>query len=53
LIDQNIDVLIEHTINGKNHVKNGGCEQCTTHEVIEAIKYMVSKSKTDGNYSLW
>lgn len=53
LIQQNMDVLIEKTVNGKEHVKNGGCEQCTTDEVIEAIKYMVSQSKTEGNYTLW
>jgi cytochrome c5 len=53
LIAKNMDVLIENTVNGKDHVKNGGCEQCTTDEVIEAIKYMVSQSKTDGNFSLW
>lgn len=53
LIDQNIDVLFENTINGKKHLKNGGCDKCTTNEVIEAIKYMVSQSKTEGNYSLW
>lgn len=53
LIAQNMDVLIENTVNGKKHLKNGGCDQCTTIEVIEAIKYMVSQSKTEGNYSLW
>ncbi len=53
LIAQNMDVLIKNTINSKDHLKNGGCEQCTTDEVIEAIKYMVSQSKTEGNFSLW
>ncbi|MFI4918079.1 MAG: c-type cytochrome [Legionellales bacterium] len=53
LINKNMDVLIENTIDGKNHIKNGGCDRCTSNEVIEAIKYMVSQSKTDGNYSLW
>jgi cytochrome c5 len=53
LIAQNMDVLIEKTINGKNHPHKGGCEQCTDNEVIEAIKYMVSQSKTGGNYTLW
>ncbi|WP_115710662.1 c-type cytochrome [Legionella sainthelensi] len=53
LIAENMDVLIENTVNGKSHVKNGGCKHCSTDEVIEAIKYMVSKSKTEGNYSLW
>lgn len=53
LIDQNIDVLIEKTIHGEHHPGNGGCKNCSTSEIIEAIKYMVSKSKTEGNYSLW
>lgn len=53
LIDQNIDVLIEHTLHGEHHPVQGGCEHCTTGEVISAIKYMVNQSKTEGNYSLW
>jgi cytochrome c5 len=53
LIAKNIDVLIEQVINGKNHPKNGGCAQCASSELIEAIKYMVSKSTTEGDYSLW
>jgi cytochrome c5 len=53
LIGKNIDALIEHTVNGTKHPKNGGCAQCTTNEIIAAIKYIVSQSKTDGNYSLW
>ncbi|KTD76403.1 cytochrome c [Legionella waltersii] len=53
LIAQNMDVLFENTINGPKHLKNGGCDHCSTDEVIEAIKYMVSQSKTKGNYTLW
>ncbi len=53
LIAKNMDVLIENTINGKGHPKNGGCDKCTTNEIIEAIKYLVHQSKTEGNYSLW
>ncbi|VEG91677.1 c-type cytochrome [Legionella spiritensis] len=53
LIAQNMDVLIENTIRGENHPQNGGCKHCTTREVIEAIKYMVSRSTEEGNYSLW
>lgn len=53
LIAQNMDVLIEKTMRGDDHPKKGGCKHCTTGEVIEAIKYMVSQSKTEGNYSLW
>lgn len=53
LIAQNIDVLVENTVNGKHHPKKGSCEQCTTGEVMDAVKYIVSRSKTEGNYSLW
>lgn len=53
LLQKNMDVLIEQTVSGEYHPKNGGCKHCTTGEVIEAIKYMVSQSKEDGNYSLW
>ena len=53
LIADNIDVLIKRTIDGPAHPKNGGCAHCPTGDIIEAIKYMVSQSKTAGNYSLW
>ena len=53
LLTQNFDVLVENTIKGAHHPKNGGCEHCETGEIIDAIKYMVSQSKTEGNYSLW
>ncbi len=53
IIQKNMDVLIAEILHGDAHPKNGGCKQCTTDEIIEAIKYMVSQSKTEGNYSLW
>lgn len=53
LISQNLDVLVEHTIKGTKHPVNGGCKQCTTGEIIDAIKYILSQSKTEGNFSLW
>lgn len=53
LIAKNFDVLVENTIKGKHHPANGGCKQCSTGEIIDAIKYIVSQSKTEGNYSLW
>lgn len=53
LIEQNMDVLIENTLKGGQHPKNAGCSHCTTDEVIEAIKYIISQSKTKGNYTLW
>ncbi|MBA2655413.1 MAG: c-type cytochrome [Tatlockia sp.] len=53
LIARNMDVLIKNTMDGDDHPKNGGCKHCTDGEIIEAIKYMVSRSKTEGNFSLW
>lgn len=53
LITQNFDVLVEHAIDGKQHPKNGGCEHCTSGEIIDAIKYIVGQSKTEGNFTLW
>ncbi|MDP3561795.1 MAG: c-type cytochrome [Legionellaceae bacterium] len=53
LIKKNIDVLVTNTINGDKHPKQGGCAECSTGEIMDAIKYMVNQSKTDGDYSLW
>lgn len=53
LIDKNIDVLVQNTINGKQHPKNGGCKTCSTGEILDAVKYIVKQSKTEGDYSLW
>ena len=53
LIAQNFDILVEHTIKGKHHPANGGCDHCSTSEIIAAIKYIIGQSKTEGNYSLW
>jgi cytochrome c5 len=53
LIAKNMDVLLATILNGQDHAKNGGCLACTTEELKEAIKYMVSQSKEEGNYSLW
>ncbi len=53
LIAQGIDVLVAHTIDSDNHPKHGDCNQCSTADILEAVKYMVNQSKTDGNYSLW
>lgn len=53
LIAKNMDVLVEAVVSGDQHPKNGGCNQCSTGEIVEAIKYIVSQSKTEGNYSLW
>ncbi len=53
LIAKNFDVLVEQTIKGKKHPANGGCKHCSTGDIIAAVKYIVSQSKTKGNYSLW
>lgn len=53
LIAKGIDVLLENTKKAEFHPENGGCNECTTGELLEAVKYIVSKSKTEGNYSLW
>jgi Cytochrome c5 len=45
LIAQNMDVLIERTMHSDAHPKQGACKLCSTGELIEAIKYMVSRSK--------
>lgn len=54
------DQLVELVVSGKGklggrdpHPKNGGCEHCTTSEIIAATKYMLKESKVKGNYSLW
>jgi cytochrome c5 len=53
LIAKNMDVLLENTLRSEEHPKNGGCVLCTTGELMEAIKYMVAQSKSEGNYTLW
>ncbi len=53
LIKENIDVLITNVLKGEHHPANGGCKHCTNGEIIEAIKYIVSRSKSEGNYELW
>jgi len=53
LLTNNIDVLLRNALHGKQHPENGGCKECTTGEIMEAIKYMISQSTSEGNYSLW
>ena len=53
LVAKNIDVLVEQVIKGKSHPVNGGCKHCSTGDIINAIKYIVSQSTSEGNYSLW
>ena len=54
LIKQNMNVLIMRAIHGyKSHPAMGACYTCTDGDIIAAVKYMVSQSKTGGNYTLW
>lgn len=53
LIAKNMDVLLQNTLSSEEHPKNGGCKLCSTGELMEAIKFMVAQSKSEGNYSLW
>ncbi|CAM4372172.1 MAG: Cytochrome c6 [Legionellaceae bacterium] len=53
-IHQNIDVLFTHAIKGYNRMPaKGACVDCSTSEIIAAVKYMVQESKTSGDYTLW
>lgn len=53
LLKQDVDALMINTIQGKKHPINGGCRHCRQTEVIAAIKYMLDKSGTGGNFELW
>lgn len=53
ILEQNFDVIMRKTVQSKKHPRNGGCKHCTTREVIDAIKYMATKSSDDSNYTLW
>lgn len=54
IIAKNIDVLFAHTIYGyKKMPEKGGCKNCSNSELEASVKYMVERSKTTGNYSLW
>jgi cytochrome c5 len=52
LISKNLDVLVQSTIDGDHHPKKA-CSDCTTRDVMEAIKYMIGESSAKGNYTLW
>lgn len=49
---KNLDVLVQHTIDGEHHPK-GACKDCSTRDVLNAIKYMLDESDAKGNYKLW
>ncbi len=54
LIAKGLDVLFANTIHGyKKMPAKGNCETCSNAEIEASVKYMVEKSKTSGDYSLW
>jgi cytochrome c5 len=52
-VSKNLDVLVQNTLNSEHHPKQGSCPSCSTNDILEAIKYMISESDSKGNYSLW
>lgn len=53
LIDKGLDRLVQNTLSIKQHPNNGGCKLCTHAEIVDAVKYMVEESKTEGDFKLW
>ncbi len=54
LIAKNMDILVYNSIHGyKGHPPKGACYQCTSADIIAAVKYMVQQSRTEGDYTLW
>lgn len=53
LISPGLDVLVKNTMSTKHHPENAGCKLCTQSEIVDAVKYMVEKSKAKGDYSYW
>lgn len=53
-VEQNMDVLFQHAIEGINNMpRKGACLDCSDAEIIEATKYMVQESTDKGDFSLW
>ena len=45
-IDQGMDMLFDHSLNGLNAMPaKGGCASCPDEEIEAAVEYMVSESK--------
>lgn len=54
LIAKGMETLFGNTILGyRNMPAKGNCKTCSNAELEASVKYIVEKSKTDGNYSLW
>lgn len=53
-IAQNLDVLVMHSLKGiRGMPPKGACYDCTTTDIIAAVKYMVQQGKSSGDYQLW
>lgn len=53
-LQQNMDILFKHVIQGYNAMPvKGACNACSHAEIIAAAKYMVEESKSEGDYKLW
>ncbi len=54
LIAKNMDYLIQHTLEGYGAMPpKGDCRDCSNTQLKEAVKYMVDRSKAEGDYHLW
>ncbi len=52
---KNFDTLVKRTLRGSYRMpKRGGCSDCSTGELVAAIKYILEKSQDkEKDYSLW
>ncbi|MCH9770666.1 MAG: c-type cytochrome [Gammaproteobacteria bacterium] len=53
LIKPGFDVLMSNTIHSHQQILPTHCKKCNDAQIKAAIKYMLHKSKLEGNYKLW
>jgi cytochrome c5 len=54
ITEQNIDVLVEHTVTGYRAMPAlGGCKTCSLAEIKASVKYMAQKSQKNKDFTLW
>jgi cytochrome c5 len=54
IIKPGMEVTLLRTIHGyKDMPKRGACQQCTTKQLIAAVKYILKTSKVKGDHKLW
>lgn len=53
IVNTDFMVIFENVALGKNHPPRGACPSCSDAELKAAVKYMLQKSTTDKDYSLW